>query len=268
MPERRKAVNKEYSAKMRALRSYVDFNYDLRKPLASAQKAQINRYYEALYALQARHNVIYRTKNKKRLKEVQRLGRNEFDNLPRFKVALIESPPSNPTRVRFTKKGKPRLVSKFFNMGFLDFDMRRLVKDPDSEIARVLAQSRARFFQIATGKFHSRGIFSRSRVSPRVREWMYKYSPSAENPNVLNSGGDLNHRFERWMHGLIEIDLRNQDEVMQFLRKENELKKKKRPRRRGLKQRKCKAGHYAPTSDFSSPQSLYCRRHEKNKRSR
>jgi hypothetical protein len=239
MTRKKRTINGNYGEKLKALRSFVDFNYDLRKPLKSAQKAKINRYYSALDRIQARANVVYRGKSKTRVREVQKISRNEFDALPGFKVAFVESSPANPTRVKFSKKGKPRLKSQYFDMGFIPFNMRALAKNPNAEITRAMNEDRAaNWFRVSTGKYSMMSAISRRVLPGKLEQLMQKYSPSAENPELLNSGGKTRaHHWNQWLNGLIPLHTANQTELTEFLRRDMRDRADRKKKRKARKER-------------------------------
>lgn len=225
MARKRQPVNKEWSRKLKAIRSFVDFNYDLRKPLHAASKAKIDRYFDAINAVQARPNKVYRSKNKKRVREVQEFGRNGFENLPGVKVAFYESSEANPVKIRFDEKGL-KAHGEFFDIRYVPFDRMGLVRNADKEIERALADDGtkgAQWFRIAVGKDGQYSIASprkRANVKRFTKQLMAKYVQFDED------GKELNNYWGNWLHGLLPMTARNQTEVNTFLRKEAKIKER------------------------------------------
>ena len=240
MPAKRVPINKEYSKKLKAIRSYVSFDYDLRKPLHSSQKAKINKYFDAINSIQARPNKVYRSKNKKRVKTVQEFGRNGFDNLPDIKVAFYETSEANPVKLRFDKKGL-QAHGEYFDIRYVPFDLPALLDNPDAEIQRVLndpGTKGADWFRVAVGKNGEYSI-----ASPRIRDnvpgfiqyLMNKYQKTDE------SGKELNNYWGNWMHGLLPMTAKNQSEVLTFLNKEAKIKQDIKTKRKKARQNAKKA---------------------------
>lgn len=220
MAKQRRPVNGDYSAKLRAIRAYVDFDYDLRHKLPSAAKRKINRYAAALQEISARSNVVYRGRDIKRVREVQKLSRNEFDNLPGFRVAFVESPPANPVKVRITKRGKARLVARHFALDYIPFNAKRLAQSPEDETKRAMAQSPARWFRISTGKFSIATAYDRNVLPAEVGKLVARYDTDAKDPTKVVAGKSINHHYSRWLNGLISLEVRNQTDLEEFLRKD------------------------------------------------
>ena len=240
MARKRPPVNKEYSQKLKTIRPFVEFNYDLRKPLHANSKRKIDRYFEAINAIQARPNKVYRSKNKKRVKEVQEYGRNGFENLPQIKVAFYESSAANPVTLRFDKKGV-KAHGKFFDFRYIPFNKLALLRNPDKEISRALkdpATNGANYYRVAVGQDGQYSIASprsKSRVKPFIQQLMAKYVKEDEQGNALNN------YWGNWLHGLLPITAKNQTDLRTFLVKEakikDDLKAKRKRARRNAKNR-------------------------------
>lgn len=222
----RKPVNGQYSAKLKAIRPFVNFDYDLRKPLHSSQKRKINRYFEAIKEASAGGKKVYRSRNKKRVRAVQRAADNEFQNLPDVKVAFYDSPPGNPRRVRFTDDGRVRFNAANFNMEEILIPASRLATDPENAVNEAIEENGtpAKFFQVKTGKHRSTRIESRNTIGDLVARWVEEYSPSDTDPETLENGQSINHRWENWLHGLWALETTNQNDLEKFALAENKRK--------------------------------------------
>jgi len=231
--------NRNHSAKMVALRPFVDFNYDLSKPLKPNQLAKIDRYYEALNAIKARANKVYRGRSKARVRQVQTISRNEFESLPGFKVAFVESTDANPVRVAFDKKGRVKLKARYFDMGFIPFDQFELARDAHAEISRAMAEDEAaKWFRVSTGKYSMLSPFSRRVLPGKLVQLIHKYSPSAADPAILNSGGKTKeHLYEYWLNGLIPMHPTNQAQLDEFLTREMRDRQTRKKARKAERER-------------------------------
>ena len=231
MPKKRQPLNREYSNKLKAIRSFVNFDYDLRKPLHGNSKRKIDRYFEAINAIQARPNKVYRSKNKKRVKEVQGFGRNGFDELPGIKVAFYESPNANPVKLRFTKTGLTA-HGKYFDIRYVPFDIPNLIQNPHEEIERALndpGTKGADWFRIAVGEDGQYSI-----ASPRKRASVKGFIGQLMNKYVQfdDAGKENNNYWGNWMHGLLPMTAKNQTQVHEFLRKESKQKERIKEQRK------------------------------------
>ena len=235
-----KKVNGIYSDRLKSIRSFVDFDYDLRKPLHSSQKAKINRYFRAIDQIQARGNKLYRSQNRNRVKAVQRAGRNEFENLPEIKVAFISSSQANPAKVRF-RNGKVKISHENFDELYIEFDMRNLADDASAEIQRALKQAPrgAKWFRVNAGKFTISQPRVKDRVEPFILQLQKKYN------DFRDDGKLANNNWRNWLNGITTVQTKNQTELKEFLRKESAEKQARKKRRRNAK-RKQKRGNKSP----------------------
>ena len=228
-----KKLNGVYSDRMKAIRSFVDFSYDLRKRLHSSQKAKINRYFNAIDNIQARANKVYRSTNKKRVRIVQRASRNEFEKLPGIKVAFYESSKANPAKIRF-RNDKLRITHEFFVEQYIEFDIQNLARNADAEIDRALskANKKAKWFRVNAGRFTIASPRTKARIKPFIRDLQKRYSEIKDDENLAN-----NH-WQNWMHGITTLEPQNQTELSTFLRAEAKEKDVRERKRRAAKRKR------------------------------
>ena len=227
-----KKVNGIYSDRLKAIRSFVDFNYDLRKPLASGQKAKINRYFEALDRINARGNKVYRSANKARVRTVQQAGRNGFEKLPGFKVGFYPTTKANPATLRF-RNGQLKIQHRNFNEQVIFFDMAALAVDTDAEIERALntANKKAKWFRIMAGEFNIAQPRTEPLVASFIKKLQNQYSA------VDDTGKFANNNWRNWLLGVITLESRNQTELENFLRSESKEKIKRAKQRKNKKRK-------------------------------
>jgi hypothetical protein len=183
---------KSYKEKMKELRGFVDFDYDLRKPLQSRSKGKIDTYWKELQESKGQSYRVYRPRSKSRLKQVREAA---GVSLKGFKAIPIPNPnPQDPTRV-IINKGGVTFSNKSSNKHFFSFNKTALSKDSDKEARRVLAKMDYDRIQIATGKFRYRETISSKK---RARELINRFVGQYEN-------------HKEWMHGLFGIDIKNQE---------------------------------------------------------
>lgn len=218
-------ANGIYADYLKAIRPFVDFDYNLNRPLGPSQKAKIKRYYDAIENIQSRSNKVFRSRVRKNVEAVQKFGRNEFDGLPGIKVAFYESPQANPTQVRI-RNGRVTAKSQYFDIGFIELDSEALADDPDAVLDEALAESTAKYFRVSTGRFSIESTQTRSRIKPKVKRLMQKYD------TYKDDGTRANNNYRNWLNGLIEIHAQNQNDLAEFRLREARFKKGRDKRRR------------------------------------
>ena len=85
-------INGIYSKRLKAIRGYVKFNYDLRKKLSSAQKANVTKYFRKFETYLGSSPVgvrVFRPRKKANL-QAAKAAANQTDS-PQFKVAFLPS---------------------------------------------------------------------------------------------------------------------------------------------------------------------------------
>lgn len=188
-----------YKQKMKEIRSFVNFNYDLRKPLHPRQKGKIDKYWQQIQEAKGQAYRVFRTPNKNNLKRVQEA--TGFD-LPDFKVAIIPNPdPDNPYKIKF--KEKELIFSNATgDKYFIKFNINNLI-NPEThlqEIENTLAQATGDRIAIACGKFEYRERFqSKDRAKETIIEFIHTYG----NPEAQNY-------FGNWLYGIYDIKIKNQ----------------------------------------------------------
>ena len=235
----RKLLNGDYSAKLKALRGFVDFDYDLRRPLHSSQKRKINRYYNALEEIKARSNRVYRSRDRGRVVTAQKFGRNEFDNLPGFKVAFLESNNANPIeRIRFGKGGKLIVTRRYFKMEFIEFDQRALIRNTEREIERALSEAKPAFsYRIAAGKYSIERPRTREALPGEIQKLMNRYGIDPTVRKHKNDRAAENHYWQNWLTGVIPMYVRNQSELDDFRQREDKIRKANKKKRKAKRAR-------------------------------
>lgn len=189
--------NNDYRRKMKELRRYVSFNYDLRKPLHSSQKAKINRYYKELKEIKNELHREYRPRNKKKLKALVKASgfSDEFKIVP-----IIESPENQEYSIGYIN-GEIIFQSKYEKKVFYGFNMRALAENPEKEIDRVLNKIDADLIAITYGKFESPRSNSKEFIK---QDLMY----------LINA---YQETYKKWLQGLFSIKFKNQEKMPKAL---------------------------------------------------
>lgn len=195
----------DYKQRMKLMRSFVDFDYDLRKPLSPQSKAKINRYHAEYKRLIARPNQIYRARKPKRLQAAQTLGGHD-KTLKGFKVAIIQADPYDRAQVKFDSKGKAYTVSNHVTSRLIELDTLALVDDSFAEVERAIAHTNSNAFTIAAGPFEIARGYDAATLPNAINELTTKYSEE-----------DDNHYFGNWLHGVYSHTFTDQSNLGEYL---------------------------------------------------
>lgn len=218
--------------RLKEIRPFVNFNYDLRKPLTASQKRKIKKYHDEIKALTARPFQVFRPRSARHLLQAQEFAQHE-KHLPGLKVAFIPTDGSNKVQLSFTKKGvighTQHVASKFVRLS-----VSKLLSDPEGHVAsRIAPYPQSTQFTIRAGKYEIPQSYARYSIPNAVARLTAKY----------NNEGD-NHYFGHWLHGLTAHTFKNQAGEKEY-RAQRDLKfaniqKGKKARRRAYRQ-----GRYA-----------------------
>lgn len=146
---RNKSINGIHAQRLKDIRSFVDFDYDLRQPLTRYQKAKIKRYYDEIDSLTAVPHQTYRPRTKKHLKAAQRFSGQQSE-LRGLKVAFV---PNNGKRVKiqFDQSGEMRVKSKHVETSFIEFDELALIDNPTEYTKQLLENRTEKQFTVSVG---------------------------------------------------------------------------------------------------------------------
>lgn len=229
MPKTKNNTNKIHAQRLKAIRPFVDFNYDLRKPLSQYQKSKIKTYYDEIKQLTARPYQSYRPRNKGRLKKAQEFAQHE-KQLSGLKVAFI--PVANPkqrTKISFDKSGELIAETQHVRTRFIPFDPELLILDPEQHARDVIDNSKAKRFGILAGAFEIPNSYSRSRLPTWVGKLAAAYSKA-----------DKNNYFGNWMVGLSAHTFKEQSDFDDYRNAKNKAKQAIQKERKNRKRRKSK----------------------------
>lgn len=234
-----KARQSVHSRRMQAIRPYVNFNYNLRKPLTAHAKAKIKKYFDEIEALKARNHVIYRPRRADRLKAAQEFAQHE-NHLPGLRAAFI--PVANPATAKL-KVGRGRVprftVKEVRGIERVSIPLRprALIKDTAAEIGRALSKEpKATHFAIQAGKYEISHALGRERVLPRVRQLMERYS---EGGAKFKASRRSSNHWKEWMHGINAYFFPDQEPAGMFMQKKIEAGRAHRKRRKRCKVANC-----------------------------
>lgn len=223
-------INGIHAQRLKDIRPFINFNYDLRKPLTKYQKRRIKQYWDEIDKLTARPYQIYRPRSKVHLKKAQIFAQHE-KNLPGLKVAFIPvSNPNKKTKIRFTKKGELIAETEHVRTRFLEFDMFELINDPVGHAQELVdGDPFGKAFSILAGQFEIPAAYSRNLVAEQVGKYALKYSNE-----------EANNYFGNWMNGLNSHHFKNQASFMDYQAEKSKAKKRLQRERKNRKRRKDK----------------------------
>lgn len=191
----------EHARRLKAIRPFVNFNYNLNVPLTASAKKKIKKYYDEISALKARNAVVYRPRRKDRLKAAQAFAQHE-KNLPGLRVAFIPTAQPGIAKIKVSRGKVPRfkVIERGIERESLPFNPRKLVRDPDGHVAELLAtEPKATHFAVQAGRFEISAALTRERVAPRVKQLMERYSVGGE--RYKKTRNSSNH-WKEWMGGI------------------------------------------------------------------
>lgn len=221
-------INGIHAQRLKAIRSFVNFDYDLRKPLTSSQKRTIKKYHDAIDKLQSRPNKIYRPRNTANKKESQRFAQHP-KGLGGIKVAFIPTA-NEKAKVTFGKDG--RLILKTDHVATQDiiFDPVNLIQNPNHEVNKALQEHpKAKTFTIKADEHEIPISYTKETFARGVIKLMDKYS-----------NAEANNYFGNWLFGAKAHYFTRQADFAEFQKNKDKAKKELQRKRRNKKRRKSK----------------------------
>jgi len=230
VPKHNKGIN--YSQRLKAIRPFVDFNYDLRRPLSSAAKAKISRYYDYIEKLTVRPHQIYRARSAKNLRAVQRYAQHDTKHKA-IKVAFVPNDGTGRVKVRVSKKGQVSGKSghlRFFNIAF---DAKKLAEQGREYVERKIKNGPvAKRYSIQAGEFEVASTYlppgqgAGGDIVTQVLRHMERYGADKFDPENPSS-----HYFGNWLFGVNGYNFAAQAELSQYREAKRQATKKEGQRR-------------------------------------
>lgn len=216
---------KNYSQRLKAIRTYVNFNYDLRKPLTSAAKAKINKYYDYIDKLTVRDHFVYRARSKKNLKTAQQYSQQNT-HYKDIKVAFVPKGTDARPRVKFDKRGEMTLVGDRVTRHAILFDKEDLIAaDADGAAEEYINSvindaTTCKRYSVMAGEFEVPLSTTREKITGEVLRLMNKYNAEDYNPDKLSS-----HYFGNWLFGVNGYNFINQDHLIEYRTRQKKISK-------------------------------------------
>jgi hypothetical protein len=225
MPDKKRAVNGIHAQRLKEIRRFVDFNFDLRKPLTKSQQRKIKKYHDEINALTNRPYQVYRPKRADHLRQAQEFAQHE-KRLPGLKVAFIPTDGTNRVSLRFTKKG---VVGKTKHVTITDvkLSIAQLLINPEKHVNERIAGNPAKQFTVQAGRYEIPSPYIPSTIGKAVARLVNTYGAA---------GGvtpENNHYFGKWLHGLKAYEFAAQSGLQEYLiEKQKSIRYGKRNRKR------------------------------------
>lgn len=220
MPKNKRARGQKqlHASRLKAIRPFVNFNYDLRKPLSTAAKRKIKEYHDEVEALTNRPYQVFRPRTRAHLEEAQAFAQHE-KKLPDLKVAFLPTDGMHRMRVKFTEHGI-RARTKNVTVTDVKLSRRQLLIDPEKHVNERIFGNPAKQFTVQAGRYEIPRPYLPETVAKGVAKLVAAYSDKTSN-----------HYFGRWLHGLKAYQFTQQGTLQEYLiEKQRSIKGAKRAR--------------------------------------
>ena len=205
-------INGKYSAQLKAIRKFVNFNYDLRKKLTPSQKGKIRRYYNQILSFQG-HSQVHKFRNKTLLREAQKATLGKVDK--NLKIAPIPaSSPNQKTRISF-KNGEIHINTNHVTTVLVPFNPKNLARNMRGEVKRVLGKRKhkSEMYTIWCGtgpngnkQIVKGGALPYQLVPQKINELMQEYNNQ-----------DNNSYWQNWLTGVFAHSFTNQKSLDNYI---------------------------------------------------
>lgn len=216
-----------HAQRLKQIRPFINFDFDLRQELTQYQKRKIKTYWDEINALTARPYQVYKPKSKKRLKTAQDFAQHD-KRLPGLKVAFIPvANPAEKTKIRFSKTGELIATTEHVRTRMLPLDTAKLIKDPIAHVKEVVGlDKQAKRFTALCGRYEIPVSNSRETIPEFIAKLTTKYS----NQEAGNFHGN-------WLHGIAAHHFENQSDYSSYMRDKSKAKRKIQNERKKAKRR-------------------------------
>jgi hypothetical protein len=223
MPKKN-SINGIHAQRLKQIRGFVNFDYDLRQPLTKYQKSKIKKYFDEIDALTARPYQVYRPRSGEHLKKAQQYAQHE-KQLPGLKVAFI---PTNgkKVKVKFDNSGEIAVSSENVTTRVIELDTDELLFDAAGHVADKIKRRKEDSFTVLAGRYEIPVGLNKATLPNYVANLTAKYSSENEN-----------NYFGNWLHGIAAHRFDEQAEFGEYLKAKSEAKAKLKRERRAKRER-------------------------------
>lgn len=231
MPETKAKVKAKLAKqRLKEIRRFVDFDYDLRKPLTPAAQRKIKRYHDEISALTNRPYQVFRPRTKAHRLQAQKFAQHET-HLPGLKVAFIPTDGINRVRLKFNKRGVSAKTAHV-QWEVIPLSKAGLLRDPAKEVEKRIARRPEKQFTINAGKYEIPQPYIKESLPGAVARLVAKYGEES------GLDEDNNHYWGHWLESVKAYKFDKQSGVQEFLlEKAKSIKKGKLSRLAAYKRR-------------------------------
>lgn len=211
--------------RLKEIRRFVSFDYDLRKPLSQYAQRKIKTYHDEITALTNRPYQVYRPRLAAHLGEAQEFAQHE-KRLPGLRVAFIPTDGTNKVTLRFTAKGVVG-KTKYVRITDVKLSVSQLLINAEKHVNERIQGNPAKQFTVQAGRYEIPQPYLPSTIGKAVARLVVRYGEDSG----LTPGS--NHYFGRWLHGLKAYEFDAQAGLQEYLiEKQKAIKAGKRKRAR------------------------------------
>lgn len=223
MPSKRN-INGIHAQRLKQIRVFVNFDFDLRKPLTKYQKSKIKKYHDEIDALTARPYQVYRPRNAERLSKAQQFAQHE-KRLPGLKVAFIPTD-GKKVRVRFSNDGEIAVSSDHVTTRVIDLDVYELLADPAGHVESQIKNRIEDSYTVLCGRYEIPVGLTKATLPRYVANLTAKYN-----------NDEANNYFGNWLHGIAAHHFTEQAEFGEYLKAKSDAKARLKRERRAKRSR-------------------------------
>lgn len=224
----RKNKNGIAAERLKDIRPFVDFNFNLNEKLTNYQKAKIRKYHKEITALKARPNQVYRPRRKDHLKAAQDYAQH-ITPLTGIKVAFIPTNGRDRVKVKFDSKNNVTTKTEFITTTHIPLDKFELLRDPKGHVEQAIKDSNAKQFSIAAGEYEITQTHSKKLIGEAVAE-------ITSNKKYANP--ESNHYFGNWLFALKGYHFKRQRSLQSYQNAKDRNKKELQRENRNARRRK------------------------------
>lgn len=216
--------------RLKEIRRFVSFDYDLRKPLNKSAQRKIKKYHDEITALTNRPYQVYRPRRADHLHEAQEFAQHE-KQLPGLRVAFIPTDGKNKVSLKFTSKGV-KGKTKHVEISDVKLSVTQLLINAEKHVNERITGNPAKQYTVQAGRYEIPQPHLPSTIAKYVAKLVSRYS---------DAGGvtkDSNHYFGRWLHGLKAYEFDNQAGLMEYFGAKSQAIKEGKKRRKRERRRK------------------------------
>jgi len=221
MPRKTHKINGKYNDRLKQIRKYVDFDYDLRKPLAPAQKGKINKYWEFIQDRTQGDEPIksFRGRKKQHI-ETAKAAAGTPPELKDLNTAFFTTT-SGDIKIKFDKEGNLTIKNDFVDTSFLPLDPDELLSDnAEDYINDLVTENGFDKYTMTYGEWDSHDFDAPNAAGEVMR--------LINNPKYTGDP-QANHYFENWLFGINGLTFKSQRTLDMYLsdKKEAQIRRKK-----------------------------------------